>query len=484
LTGVQTPFTQVTVYFAWPVLSGSKPEICRPSQRVRLLPAQDGDDNHTFRYAARVPSLDQSRIISGLAHLQLPNTVPMADVFVVATGASAQDAVTFTANIGISTPWMALLGAATCGVAVWFCLILWANNRHIKGGRFLRVIATPNGIASLSQFQILIWTFVIGMGVVYVMMLSGNLIDIPNSTLGLLGITGFALVGSKLSANSDGSPQMVNAPGAVTALSVVGNPTSDTVVLSWQPPAGTPQPFSYTIQMRAADAGMWVSVAHGIGAPPYAVIGLTPATSYQFQVFAMNAAGAGPAAVPLSAATAPAAAGTNAAAAPSQVTGVTAIAEQNGTVRLNWSSLMPQPGGGYVVQYRQAGTLPWVTTDGNSDSPRYVAGLNSNTKYEFQVFAVTAGIAGAPSYIVIATTAQRLPRWSDLVMSDDGSATEVDMSRLQMLVFTTITAVFTAITLLNTGVIPDLPLGELALVGISNGVYLASKLSGSGGRQG
>ena len=58
-----------------------------------------------------------------------------------------------------------------------------------------------------------------------------------------------------------------------------------------------------------------------------------------------------------------------------------------------------------------------------------------------------------------------------------GDATEVDLARLQMLVFTTIAAVFTALTLINTGAIPDIPVGELALVGVSNGVYLSSKVA-------
>jgi hypothetical protein len=110
-------------------------------------------------------------------------------------------------------------------------------------------------------------------------------------------------------------------------------------------------------------------------------------------------------------------------------------------------------------------------------APRTVAGLDGGIDYEFQVFAVTGGLAGAPSDVVVATTIVRKPRWSDLVMSED-SGTQVDLARLQMLVFTSIAAVFTGLTLFNTGAIPDIPVGELALVGVSNGVYLASKVAG------
>ena len=62
----------------------------------------------------------------------------------------------------------------------------------------------------------------------------------------------------------------------------------------------------------------------------------------------------------------------------------------------------------------------------------------------------------------------------DLVMSGDRN-TEIDLTRVQMLVFTSIAAVFTLLTLINTGKIPDIPVGVLALVGLSNGVYIASK---------
>lgn len=55
---------------------------------------------------------------------------------------------------------------------------------------------------------------------------------------------------------------------------------------------------------------------------------------------------------------------------------------------------------------------------------------------------------------------------------------QIDLARLQMLAFTSIAALFTGLTLFNTGTIPDIPVGELALVGVSNGVYLAFKAAG------
>ena len=484
LTGMAEPLAQVSVYFAWPDAEHGDGLYCQPSLRVRLLPKADDDDGQTYRYAARVPALSDGAYfrIAGSNHWRLASgTVPVADMFVDGVIASAAHPVMFTANVGITTPWVAALATAIGLLVAWGLLLRWATKRGIPGGAFLSVIATPYGVASLSQFQILIWTFVIGGGVAYVMMLSGNLIDIPASTLGLLGVTGFALVGSKLQANADGSPQRVNAPGAVTNLAVVGTPTPDTVVLTWLPPAAADQPFSYTLQKQVDGANAWDTVANDVAGPPYAVIGLQPGVAYQFQVFAINAAGAGPAAVPLSVSTAPAptsAATTAASAAPAggRVSNLTAKPDASGTVTLKWLPPAPPPQR-YTVQYRKARSLPWATysTD-RSDNAIVVPKLDPGTQYEFQVFGVFNNRPGAPSDLATATTATRRPRWSDLVMSGDPN-TEIDLSRLQMLVFTTITAVFTGLTLINTGVIPDLPVGELALVGISNGVYLASKVS-------
>src|SRR5205823_1710534 len=105
---------------------------------------------------------------------------------------------------------------------------------------------------SVSQLQIMIWTMVIGAGVIYVMILLGKLIDIPATMLGLLGISGGTLALSKLQAGMAGPPSQPNMPGAVRELTLSGTPTGSTVVLSWQPPAGPPSPLTYTVQFRCA----------------------------------------------------------------------------------------------------------------------------------------------------------------------------------------------------------------------------------------
>lgn len=56
----------------------------------------------------------------------------------------------------------------------------------------LTLIQTPDGRASLSAFQVLLWTLVVAVSAMYVMVLSGNLINLTSGTLSLLGIAGAA----------------------------------------------------------------------------------------------------------------------------------------------------------------------------------------------------------------------------------------------------------------------------------------------------
>ncbi len=67
------------------------------------------------------------------------------------------------------------------------------------------------------------------------------------------------------------------------------------------------------------------------------------------------------------------------------------------------------------------------------------------------------------------------PAWKDLLLSDG----VIDLSRLQMLLFTLLTAIYVAITTAITYQFPEVPQGLLYLMGISNGLYLTAKSAGS-----
>jgi hypothetical protein len=65
------------------------------------------------------------------------------------------------------------------------------------------------------------------------------------------------------------------------------------------------------------------------------------------------------------------------------------------------------------------------------------------------------------------------PAWTDLIMS----AGRVDISRLQILLFTVLTAAYVGITAMETFQFPEVPEGLLMLMGISNGLYVLGKVS-------
>jgi len=72
--------------------------------------------------------------------------------------------------------------------------------------------------------------------------------------------------------------------------------------------------------------------------------------------------------------------------------------------------------------------------------------------------------------------ARRRPNWGQLLKS--GAATdemEVDVTHVQMLVFTLVTATFVAVKVAVSYEIPEIPDNFLLLMGISNGVYIAGR---------
>ena len=51
--------------------------------------------------------------------------------------------------------------------------------------------------ASLSRFQMLVWTFIVGLSFLYLVILNDAIPDIPNAVLSLLGISGGTYLLSK-----------------------------------------------------------------------------------------------------------------------------------------------------------------------------------------------------------------------------------------------------------------------------------------------
>ncbi|MEI9982316.1 MAG: hypothetical protein WDN69_03310 [Aliidongia sp.] len=127
--------------------------------------------------------------------------VPVLEVWVTGQKpGSPAFAIDQVETIGVTTFWVGAL-AAVATVALLLAFLHYNQPDCLKGeGLFLRIIETDSRRASLSQFQIILWTLVIGASTAYVMAMSGNLIPLTSGTLILLGISSVATLGSALAA--------------------------------------------------------------------------------------------------------------------------------------------------------------------------------------------------------------------------------------------------------------------------------------------
>ncbi len=385
-----------------------------------------------------------------------------------------------TETIGLtSVVASAVLAFVAMLLAFWFTfgVARWLN---VPGKGLLKVISTRGGVASLSQLQVILWTFVIGTGAVYVMAITGGLIDISNGTLILLGISGVATVGSKLqnaqsgnSQSTTGAPSVQQKPGQVMDLRPVGEADETEVSLAWSEPTSGGRVRAYRVRYRLGSTaqpptpGPWMTAGETVTETRYRVINLEPKTLYDFQVLAFNEYGdAEKASDPISKTT-------------RDRTGDAALLvsglrlerpPQLGQIDLIWAAVANATG--YTVQQRphQSDDV-WKDCDPAPTEAKLSikTGIDSARWYDFRVAA-----AGGPWSRVLTVRAQRQPLWADLVIKPDGTS-EIDVTRLQMLFFTVVTAVFVAIKIGYSYTIPDIPQGFLVLMGISNGIYLSAK---------
>jgi hypothetical protein len=192
---------QVIVCFRWQgVDAAGNPLGYLPSPLVRSI----ANDSGQVGYGALIPDLGSLRFFGigpGGLHVQHTalGTVPLADMAVMVQMAGGGPPVAVILPVGVTN-------AGVAGAIVLVCLaiailVLWklapADMLSGEPGRwraisehFLAVISNPEGVASLSQFQVLLWTLVVAAAAIYVMVLSGNLITISSQMLTLLGIAG------------------------------------------------------------------------------------------------------------------------------------------------------------------------------------------------------------------------------------------------------------------------------------------------------
>jgi hypothetical protein len=115
-----------------------------------------------------------------------------------------------------------------------------------------------------------------------------------------------------------------------------------------------------------------------------------------------------------------------------------------------------------------------MTLSGNlisiSEGTLILLGIASGTALAARVPALgqTSLIPADPAAVPVT------PEWSDLLIPDR-ALQEIDVTRLQMLAFTLITAAFVLIKVVVDYEIPSIPTNFLVLMGISNGVYVGGR---------
>jgi hypothetical protein len=193
--------TQVVVCFRW---EGGDPASNQqhylPSTLVRSIPNTNGQ----VGYGAVIPNLGALHFYGiGPEHLHVEHTalgtVPLAEMAVMVQMAGSTAPVAVILPVGVTNARVA--GAIVLVCVFLACFILWrlVPEAMLSGSphwgtkiseHVLAVISNPDGVASLSQFQVMLWTFVVAAAAVFVMVLSGNLISISSQMLTLLGIAG------------------------------------------------------------------------------------------------------------------------------------------------------------------------------------------------------------------------------------------------------------------------------------------------------
>ncbi|MGZ5840790.1 MAG: hypothetical protein ACXWJ8_02510 [Xanthobacteraceae bacterium] len=321
----------ITTCFRWKVEPAAN---ARPFNEARPARVELTNGGKSLKVTVAIPEITEAaaetkkeKALAGLA-------VPLAEVRILAIKADNTLAADVWTEVGITRPWISLLLALATVVAGFVLLNIAVRFRitHegiLRANWLLRIISTPAATASLSQLQIILWTFVVAASAVYVVTLSGQLVQITTGTLILLGISGAAI----LAAQAHDANKTAGKDAAQTAAKEAATAHDKLVAESADPKViEDAKKKMDDAQAKAADATAIV--------PP-----------------------------------------------------------------------------------------------------------------------------------------DKVPQWSDLIVSQDAQGNrEIDVTRVQMLLFTVITASFVVVKVIAAYVIPEIPDGYLVLMGISNGVYVGSKV--------
>ncbi len=290
---------KVSVCFGWQ-MTGDPAEASVRSPQVDLISATDSEAAFTAvvpdlpsipnRWPNRLWTADTKK---NPYHYFSSGLVPIATVRVYAEGGELQPPLDTWREVGITSIWSARASAVAAALLAFAMLSLAAKARGVAGrGRpLLGIISTSDGYASLSQFQLLTWSFVVGTGAVYVLTLSGGLIDVPNQMLILLGITGITSLGARIpgAADKPDTPKLADpTTDDVGGVAIVA-PSPDSLGVSWN----AARSRKYDVQYSADNGATWVLFAHGVVAEWCRITGLQPGHDYQVQIRSTGLPGGG-----------------------------------------------------------------------------------------------------------------------------------------------------------------------------------------------
>ena len=178
------------------------------SENNRVLDRQSGTS--TLKLAVTVPDIgnEPGRILGDrVGYFGVPFLLmPKVDVRLLFFDNNLDPVLDARTEAWITSLLFGLAMASVVVAAAFLALWLVCRRRFTgKTNPLLCLITTRNGFASLSQFQIMLWTFLVIASAAYVMALSGALIPITNGTLVLLGISGAAAIIAKAKSESDAS---------------------------------------------------------------------------------------------------------------------------------------------------------------------------------------------------------------------------------------------------------------------------------------
>jgi hypothetical protein len=323
----------------------------------------------------------------GIPHLMMPKV----DVRVLLFNSDLDPVLDARGAAWVTNPLFGLAAGGSVAAAGFLTLWVGCRRRFTRGiNPLLCVITTREGYASLSQFQIMLWTFLVIGSAAYVLALSGTLVPITSGTLILLGISGVTAVISRVKSNIDA--------GAAPA----------------PPDTATAKLEAARAEEEAARAEAILRRAHGN-------------MKAEADMAAKDAAA-------------------RARAAKAKVEAAEAtLAAANARAIIATALDKAKAEGDAKRLEAEAETKRQAAEDASADAVRI-------------------------GYV-------RRPLWSDLITGEKNAGQGIDMTRVQMLFFTFVTAVFVATKILTSYEIPEIPEGYLILMGISNSVYLGARLT-------